>query len=672
MRSNQDKIKQQMQKLADQIDYHNHRYYVLDDPEISDSQYDDLMRRLIKLEKKYPSLAPPNSPTQRVGAPPLEEFDTVHHAIPMLSLDNALNEEEIRNFDKRLKRALKRSEDINYICEVKLDGLAVELVYINGVLSVGSTRGDGTVGENITHNIKTINTVPLHLRNQTTRIPERLDVRGEVIMTITDFEALNKYRLDHNQAPFANPRNAAAGSLRQLDSSITAQRKLLFFPYGFGETSGFAVTSHKKALKHLKQYGFKINPFAKQCNGITCVIQYHHEMLAKREDLDYEIDGVVVKVDNLETQQKLGIRSKSPRWAIAYKFPAKQETTRILDIKSQVGRIGTLTPVAVLEPVTVGGVKVSRATLHNQDEIDRLDARIGDWVVIERAGDVIPKIVKVIKSKRNGAEKKYQIPHLCPICGGETVKPAGEVARRCINLTCPAQVKERIYHFSSKGAMDIDGLGEKLVDQLVQKGVIRDVADLYFITKDDLKKLERMADKSAENIINSIDASRNRSFDRLVYALGIRFVGEHIAQVLAKSFPDMNTLSQVSTQDLLAIREIGPQVAESVVFFFNQKENLRVIEKLKKGGVKIMPVQVTTTPALEGKTFVFTGALSDFSRKEAQDRVTALGGRAASSVSRNTDYVVIGENPGSKADKAKKLNVQILTEKDFISIIKEQ
>jgi len=663
-------VKKRIEELREQIHYHNYRYYVLDDPEISDAEYDRLMRELIALEKEHPELITPDSPTQRVGAPPLEAFETVEHTLPMLSLDNALDETEMRDFDQRVKKALGTTADIEYVCEPKLDGLAVELVYINGIFTVGSTRGDGYTGENVTQNLKTIKSIPLKLFNQHGNIPERLEVRGEVILGNKEFEQLNREREENGEPTFANPRNAAAGSLRQLDSSVTASRPLDMFCYGLGQVIGVSFRTHLESLEMLKKWGLKVNPHIRKCLGVEEVLQYHQDMADMRENLPYEIDGVVVKVNDFTLQERLGVRTRSPRWAIAYKFPARQEVTQILDIIAQVGRTGTLTPVAIMKPVNVGGVEVSRATLHNQDEIDRKDVRIGDWVVVQRAGDVIPEVVKVIKSRRTGKEKPYKLPDRCPVCGSKTVRPEGEVAVRCINLACPAQVKERIYHFASKRAMDIDGHRKKLVDQLVDKGLVKDVSDIYFLTKEQLAGLERMADKSAENLLAAIEESRHRPLDRFVYALGIRFVGEHIARVLVKAFGSLENLSRASKEQLMEIHEIGPQVAESVVDFFSREENLRVIQRLKEGGVEIEPArEETQSNILEGKTFVFTGALQSFTRQEAQRLVEELGGHAASSVSKKTDYVVVGEAPGSKADRARELGVTIITEDEFKKLV---
>lgn len=659
-----------LELLRQQIHHHNYRYFILDDPEISDAQYDRLMRELIEIENAFPDLISPDSPSQRVGGAPVKEFTPVTHTIPMLSLDNSLNESDIREFDDRTRRTLETVSTIEYFCEPKLDGLAVELIYENGIYTVASTRGDGYVGENVTQNIKTIKSVPLRLIPLDGMIPARIEVRGEVILEIKALERINQQRERADEPLFANPRNAAAGSLRQLDPAITAKRPLDMFCYGIGQVVGLNFQTQQQVLKGLEKLGFKLNPLVRLCRGLDDVIAYHKEMMDMRDSLPYEIDGVVVKVNDFLLQERLGIKSKSPRWAIAYKFPARQEITQILDIVAQVGRTGTLTPVAIMAPVSVGGVEVSRATLHNQDEIDRKDIRIGDWVMVQRAGDVIPEVVQVLDSRRTGQERKYTLPEMCPSCGSATVRLRDEVARRCINLACPAQVKERIYHFASKRAMDIEGLGEKIIDQLVDTGLVRDVADLYFLEKSQLINLERMGLKSAENILSAIDMSRTRPLDRILFALGIRFVGEHIARVLIRAFGSLVKLSTATAADLLAVYEIGPQVAESVVDFFQSEQNLKILERLRMRGVKLDVLsQPSSGQILAGKTLVFTGTMTHFSREEAERIVESLGGRAAASVSKKTDYVVVGDSPGSKASKARELGVPIITEDDFRKLI---
>jgi len=657
---------QRIEELRGLVNHHDYRYYVLDDPEISDAEYDKLFHELEELENKHPDLVTPDSPTQRVGGRRLEAFNPVTHAVPMLSLDNSLKKIDVIDFDQRVKRGLDLSSEIDYVCEPKLDGLAVELVYENGVLTQASTRGNGQVGEDVTQNIRTIKSVPLRLIVDGHSAPERLEVRAEVILSLQAFKKVNQEREERGEAIFANPRNAAAGSLRQLDPKITASRPLDIYFYGKGAITGVAVRTQMDFLQSIRKMGLKINPFVQTCRGIDAVRHYHAQMQERRDELPYEIDGIVVKVNRFDWQDQLGMKTRSPRWAIAYKFPARQETTQIKDIIVQVGRTGTLTPVALMEPVNIGGVKVSRASLHNQDEVDRKDVRVNDWVVVQRAGDVIPEIVKVMTSRRTGNERTFKLPDTCPVCGDRAVRIEGEAAKRCINLACPAQVKERIFYFASKPAMDIDGLGEKIVDQLVEKKYVNNVADLYYLTRDKLLTLERMAEKSADNLLESIEASKNRSLDRVLYALGIRFVGEHMARVLVQAFGSLENIAEADMSDLLNIYEVGPQVADSVVDFFLSKQNLHIIEQLRSAGVKLKPIQQETKEKLlEGKTFVFTGALETMTRKDAQRATEELGGRAASSVSSHTDYVVVGENPGSKADKAEQLGVKIISENEF-------
>ncbi len=659
-------------ELRKQLDYHNYRYYVLADPEISDAEYDRLLRELQELEAQFPELITPDSPTQRVGAAPLEEFNSVTHTIPMVSLDNAFGYDELREFDGRVKRGLGTSEEIEYVIEPKIDGVAVELVYENGLFVQGSTRGDGYVGEEITQNLKTIKSVPLRLRSEGAKIPQRVEVRGEVYYPTAGFKKLNAEREAQGEPVFANPRNAAAGSLRQLDPRITAQRPLDIFIHSLGQLEGVKFTTHFEALTTFKKWGFRVNPHIAVCSGIDAVIAQCEKIREMREKLDYEIDGAVIKVNSLALQNELGMRTRSPRWAIALKYEAKQETTQILDIIAQVGRTGALTPVAIMQPVKISGVEITRATLHNQDEIDRKDVRIGDWVVVQRAGDVIPEVVKVIVSKRTGNEKPYHLPDKCPVCGSHVVRLEGEAVHRCQNASCPAQLKERIRHFASRNAMDIEGLGDKLIDQLVEKKMVRDVADIYHLTKEQLAALERMGEKSAQNLIDALEASKEVELARLLYAFGIRFVGEHVSKILAREFKTLDNLKKATKERLLEVYEIGPQVAESVVQFFAERHNLETIERLLKAGVKIKKVAVSENHKFAGKTFVFTGALQHFTRSEAEGLVEKLGGRAASSVSRNTDYVVVGENAGSKADKARELGVTILSEEDFKKMVQEK
>ncbi|HVP79494.1 MAG TPA: NAD-dependent DNA ligase LigA [Thermodesulfobacteriota bacterium] len=660
-------IRKRVDKLREEIEYHNYRYYILDQPEISDAEYDRLMRELEKIEEQHPELRSPNSPTQRVGASPLEEFEIVRHTIPMLSLANAFGESEAKDFDKRVKRFLGTSEEIEYVAEPKFDGLAIELVYEAGQFVVGSTRGDGVNGENITQNLRTIKTIPLQLFRKEIPAPERLEVRGEVIMQLKRFKDLNRKREERGESPFANPRNAAAGSVRQLDPKITAERPLEIYFYALGEVRGWTFKTQWDVLKTLPKWGLRTNPNVRKCKNIDEVLDYYREMNEKRETLPYEIDGTVIKVNSFDLQTRLGEIARSPRWALAFKFQPKQETTKIKDIRPQVGRTGALTPVALMEPVRVGGVEVSRATLHNQDEIDRLDVRIGDTVVIQRAGDVIPEVVQVVTSKRTGKEKKFEMPSKCPVCGAEVVKE--EAIHRCIGLDCPAQLKGRIRHFASKRAMDIDGLGVKLIEQLVDKGLVKDVADIYYINKEQLVELERMADKSAQNIIDAIEKSKTKPQSKFLYALGIRNVGETTAEDLASHFPRLDDFFHLSEEDLMEVQGIGPEVAASVHRFFGDKKNKESIDLLKKAGVKVIEARAKEKGKLVGKTFVFTGTLKTFGRDEARTLVESMGATTASSVSKKVDLVVVGEDPGSKFDKAKELGIKTLTEEEFKKMI---
>src|SRR5512136_535032 len=591
-------IKRRVEKLREEIEYNNYRYYVLDQPEITDAEYDHLMRELEKLEERYPELRFPNSPTQRVGASPLEAFEIVRRTIPMLSLANAFDESEAKDFDKRVRKFLGTSEEIEYVAEPKFDGLAIELVYERGQLVVGSTRGDGVSGENITQNLRTIKTIPLQLIGKEIAVPERLEVRGEVIMQLKRFKELNRKREERGEPAFANPRNAAAGSVRQLDPKITVERPLEIYFYALGEVRGWTFKTQWDGLKTLPKWGLRTNPHIRKCKDMDEVLDYYHEMNEKREMLPHEIDVTVIKVNRLDLQARLGEIARSPRWALAFKFQPKQETTKIIGIRPQVGRTGALTPVAVMEPVKVGGVEVSRATLHNQDEIDKKDVRVGDTVVIQRAGDVIPEVVQVITSKRKGTEKQFRMPSKCPVCGAEVVKE--EAIHRCIGLDCPAQLKGRIKHFASKRAMDIEGLGVKLIEQLVDKGLIKDVADIYYIEKEQLIALERMAEKSAQNIIDAIEASKEKPLAKFLYALGIRHVGEHISEVLAHHFSRLDDFFHLSEEDLMKVQEVGPEVAASVAQFFRDKKNKESVERLKKAGVRVIEPQAMKKAGLAG------------------------------------------------------------------------
>ena len=667
---NKEEIKKEIDKLRELIREHNYHYYVLDEPIISDYEYDNLLRKLIIMEKKYPELITPDSPTQRIGAKPLAEFKTARHLVPMLSLSNAFSDKELLDFDKRIKKYFPQ-KFFNYIVELKIDGLAIALVYENGILQRGTTRGDGFIGEDITQNLRTINSVPLRLIKFNDI--KRIEVYGEVYMNKVSFKKLNEERDKQGENLFANPRNAAAGSVRQLDSSITAKRQLDTFIYQATFPDGSDFKTHYEVLKFLYDAGFKVNPNIKECQTIEEAIEYCEIWRKKKNELNYEIDGMVIKVNQLYLREELGSTSKSPRWAIAFKFPAEQMTTVIKDIIVGVGRTGTLTPVAVLEPVFISGSKVQRATLHNEDEIRRKDIQIGDTVLIQKAGEVIPEVVKVIKERRNGTERKFSMPEKCPVCGSKVVKIEDEVASRCNNISCPAQVKERIKHFVSREAMDIDGLGTALIEQLVDKGIIKDFGDLYYLRKEELLTLERMAEKSSDNIIKAINKSKNRPLSNLIYALGIRYVGSYASKILSQRIDNLLDLKDETLEDFINIPEIGPKIAESIVLFFNKKENLQIIRKLKEAGVNLgSREKKTTTQALEGMQFVLTGTLENFTRDEAKREIEQLGGRVTGNVTRKTNYLVLGKEPGQKYQKAKEIGIKILGENDFREMLKKR
>jgi DNA ligase (NAD+) len=672
-------VVERVKKLREEIEYHNYRYYVLDSPVISDAEYDALMHELRELEARYPELITPDSPTQRVGFKPAEGFQEVSHREPMLSLDDAMEEGEVYEFDKRIKRFLNLPEElsIEYTVEPKIDGLAIELVYEEGALRVGATRGDGYLGEDVTNNLKTIKTIPLRLRKfseDAPEIPPRIDVRGEVYMTKEEFKKINEERIARKEVPFANPRNAAAGSLRQLDPQITAKRKLDLFCYGVGYMEGYTFKTQWEVLQTLPKWGLKVNPLVRLVKSIDEAIEYHREMEKIRDSLPYEIDGIVIKVNDLSLWEKLGTKARSPRYALAYKFQPTQSTTLLLDVVFQVGRTGAVTPVAILKPVKIGGVVVERATLHNEDFIKNLDIRIGDSVLVQRAGDVIPEIVMPIKEKRTGQEKEVTFPTHCPICGSKLVKKPGEAVWRCPNRSCYAQGVRRIMHFSSRNAMNIEGLGTKVAQALVDKELVQNPADLYYLRVEDFMKLPGFAYKKAKNLWQAIQKSKSTTLGRFLFALGIRHVGEAMAQLLAERFRSLEKLMQASMADLTAIPGVGPEAARSIVEYFRDEENQRMIERLLQAGLTFEEEEKTEElpKVLEGLTFVFTGALKNFTREEAKELVTKLGGKVTDSVSRNVNYVVVGEEPGSKYPKALSLGIKTLEEEEFLNLLKER
>jgi DNA ligase (NAD+) len=663
-------VKKEIDDLREKLRYHEYRYHVLDDPEISDAAYDRMLVRLKELEATHPELVTGDSPTARVGAAPREGFQSVRHTRPMLSLDNAFSFDALRDFDRRVREGIGR-EEIEYIAEHKFDGLSFSLLYADGVLVRGVTRGDGTTGEDVTPNVRTIRSIPLRMEKEVlkkAKVPASFEVRGEVIMTRKAFEALNRHQEQTGGKLFINARNSAAGAVRVLDPSITAQRRLDFFAYYLLQDGKAAFAKHSESLHALKQLRFRASDDWKLCDGIEEVVKYCEAWDSKREKLPYEIDGVVVKVNSVGIQNELGFTSKSPRWAIAFKYPARQETTVVNDIIVQVGRTGALTPVAVLEPVQIGGVTVSRSTLHNMDEVERLGLYIGDTVLIERAGEVIPHVLKVVKPGKN--RKPFRMPKTCPECGSKIHRVEGEVAYRCVNAACPAKRRESLLHFAARHAMNIDGLGDKIVDQLVEKKLVKDVADLYSLKLETVAELERMAEKSAQNLLDEIEASKKNSLSRLIYSLGIQFVGERTGQLLAEQFSSLEELASATQEQLEQVNEVGPKVASSIVEFFSEPANRQLIKKLEKAGVRpTAEKRVVKSNTLAGKSFVFTGGLANRSREEAAEIVKQHGGSVLSSVSKKTSYVVVGTDPGSKYDKAKELGVTILSEEEFEKLI---
>lgn len=667
------KVQQQIEQLRSELNEHSYRYYVLDDPSVPDAEYDRLFRQLQQLESEHPHLITSESPTQRVGNQPLDGFKQVQHKVPMLSLDNVFNPEELRAFDQRLRERLKLDHAIEYVCEPKLDGLAVSLMYENGILVQGATRGDGQTGEDITHNIRTIDSIPLKLRGD--GYPGVLEVRGEVFMPKKGFHKLNEQALEKGEKLFANPRNAAAGSLRQLDARLTRQRPLDIYCYSVGYVDkGTLADTHYDNLKLLAQWGFKINPEIVLAQGASELQQYHDRILTKRDALDYEIDGLVYKVNDLAFQQQLGFVSRAPRWATAHKFPAQEELTQLLGVEFQVGRTGAITPVARLKPVFVGGVTVSNATLHNMDEVQRMDVRVGDTVIVHRAGDVIPKVVKVVLERRPADTEPVVLPENCPVCGSAITKTEGEAVARCSGgLFCPAQVKEAIKHFASRKAMDIDGLGDKLIDQMVEQGLIDHVSGLYKLQQEQVAAMERMGEKSAQNLIQALENSKSTSLPRFLFSLGIREVGEATALNLVNAFGNLDKLKQADEETLVSVPDVGPIVANHIATFFKQQHNLEIIEALVAAGVHWPDIEVKSDEALPlaGKTYVLTGTLTELTRDQAKQHLQALGAKVSGSVSKNSDAVVAGEKAGSKLAKAESLGVPVLDEKSFIAMLDE-
>jgi len=660
-----------MSELVDQIGYHDKKYYIEDDPVISDYEYDQLVKELQELEKNHPDLILPESPTQRVSGAPVEEFPQVEHKVAMLSLANSYSEEELREWDARVRRLLG-DEKVEYVIEPKIDGLGIAIVYENGLLVRGATRGDGKVGEDVTQNIKTIKSIPLRLNPKGTL--RTAEVRGEIYMPVEGLRELNRKREEAGEPLFANPRNAAAGSLRQLDPKVTASRPLdaILYTLSWMETGNQMPPMQDKCLEVMKESGLRTNPNNRKVDSIDKVLEHIDSWRTKREELEYQVDGVVIKVDSIEQQQRLGFTSKDPRWAIAYKYPPQQMTTKLLDIAVYVGRTGALTPVAVLEPVRIGGVTVSSATLHNEDEVARKGLRIGDYVLVERAGEVIPQVVKPIVERRTGEEREFKMPTACPVCGSKATRDEGEAVRRCVNASCPAQVKERLIHWCSREAMDCEGVGPSLVNQLVDKGLVKDVGDLYSIEQQDLMGLERIAEKTSSNIIEAIKGSVNADFDRVLFALGIRHVGRTTAQVLAEKMESMDRIHRATVEELSRTEGVGQIVVKAIREFMDNPQNQQLIGKLRKAGLKMEMGKRSTGGPLEGKVFIFTGELESMPRTEAQALVMSLGGRITDSVSKSVDYVVVGREPGSKYEKARSMDKMIMNERQFLELVKKK
>ncbi len=661
-------IEKKIEALREKIRHHEYLYYVLDAPEISDADFDKLMNELKRLEAEHPKLVTPDSPTQRVGGKPREGFVKAKHSSPMLSLDNAYSEEELRDWERRVHELSGRT-DLEYMCELKLDGMSLALVYSDGRLERGITRGDGSVGEDVTLNVRTVRSVPLSISKDKLKkagIPADFEVRGEMLMPLAAFRKLNEERERQGLATFANPRNFTAGTVRQLEPSITAQRRMDYFAYMLLQDGQTFFDRQSKAMDALETAGFKVNPNRKLAKNLDEVWKFIQSWEAKRESLPYEIDGIVIKVDRTSWQRELGFTGKAPRWAIAYKYAARGAVTQIENIVPNVGRTGKLTPVAWLKPVPIGGTTVSRATLHNMDEIERLGVKIGDWVEVERGGDVIPKVVKVVEDKDHPrGDKQFEMPEHCPVCGGNVVRTPGEADHRCVNANCPAKLQGTILHFASRHVMNIDGLGEVLVNQLTERGLVRNVADLYKLTKDDLLQLERMGEKSAENVLAEIEASKKLPLERVIYGLGIRFVGERTAQFLAEHFGSLDAIMNASAEDLEEVNEVGPRIAESIVEFFADEHNRKLVSDLRKAGLTFTGQKKEKGTKLAGKTFVLTGTLARHTRDEAKKMIEDAGGRVSGSVSKKTDYVVAGSDAGSKLDKARELGVSVIGEEEL-------
>jgi len=663
----------EVEALRRDIDHHNYRYYVLDDPEVSDAEYDRLLRRLEKVETEWPEYRSDDSPTQRVGAAPASGFQVISRTVPMLSIDNAMDEDEVREWRERLVRQVGKAGETDYVCEPKMDGVAIELVYEKGRLVQASTRGDGTHGEDVTANARTIRAIPLRLRDagesKRARVPALVSIRGEVYMRLADFEEINRRQADSGDKLYANPRNTAAGSLKQLDPAQTAARPLRFFAYSAAHLAGSGIESQWELLQAFNRWGLPVNSLSQRCATIDDVLAYHARLTAQRDQLPYEIDGVVIKVDDFAVQTEAGTRARSPRWALAWKFAPQEARTRVNDIKVYVGRTGALTPVAHVEPVRVGGVTVSNVTLHNDDEVQRKDVRVGDWVFVRRAGDVIPELVAPILELRTGNSPRFKMPVKCPVCGTKVERVEGEAVTRCPNVTCPAQIRGRLIHFASRGAMDIEGLGEKLIDQLVTVGLVKDPSDFYHLDVDQFAGLERMGEKSAQNVIDAIERSRHTTLPRFIYALGIRNVGETVAEVVAEYAGSMSALLDADEAALSQIHGIGEVIAHEICAWTSVQANRRMVERLLKAGIRFAQAPRATSHEFEGKTFVFTGTLSQFSREEAEAEVKRRGGKASGSVSKQTSFVVAGEKAGSKLEKAHKLGVDVIDEDAFLKMI---